>query len=200
VTRAPSFGNTTMQSRLSAGLLVCAAVLLPLQPIALAQGSGSSRSTAPRATRPPTPDEFSEKFWQFLHSRDAPYTRWSVAPSRNGFRDGRPPHGDFVKIYANKTAADRSAALPYGAVLVAENFDKDQRTLSSIDVMYRVEGADPQHYDWHWMRYLPNGSLARTPAQEGNRPMAGKVTSCIDCHGQAGGRDWVFSNDPAGSR
>jgi len=63
--------------------------------------------------------------------------------------------------------------------------------------MYRSKGADPQHNDWYWLKYLPNGSIARTSEKEGKKPIAGKVASCIDCHSKAAGKDLAYSNDPA---
>jgi hypothetical protein len=63
--------------------------------------------------------------------------------------------------------------------------------------LYRVKGYDPKNGDWYWMKYLENGTLVRTPASEGNQPVAGRVASCINCHSKAAGGDFVFSNDPS---
>ena len=68
--------------------------------------------------------------------------------------------------------------------------------MKDITVMYRSKGADPQHGDWYWLKYLPDGSIARTPEKEGKKAIAGKVASCIECHSKAGGKDLVYSNDP----
>ncbi len=43
---------------------------------AFSQGSGSSRSDPPRATRPQTPEEFFSSFWSYLVKKDAAYNTW----------------------------------------------------------------------------------------------------------------------------
>jgi len=166
-------------------------------PVMAQQGSGSSRIEPQSSAKAKTPEEFYKSFWQYLSRRDAPYTKWPMLPGKDGLRQGEGPHGKFVKAYVNKLVADSPKALPLGAILVAENYAEDQTTLQSIMVMYRVKGADPQHFDWYWLAYQPDGSIARTSAQEGNKPVAGKMASCIDCHAKAKGADFVFSNDEA---
>ena len=168
-------------------------------PMASAQGSGSSRSSPPRATRPPTVEEFYVSFWRHLQRPQQPYTSWPTLSGGNEFSGAPSPHGEFAKFYANKIASDNPAALPYGAIFVAENYAEDKTTLVDISVMYRVKGADPQHFDWYWMKYLPNGSIAGTPAAQGRRAIAGRVASCIECHSKAAGGDFAFSNDTANS-
>jgi hypothetical protein len=172
------------------------AVLFWLASPAAPQGSGSSRSAPERATRPQTPDEFYASFWKHLNKQDSPYKKWESLPGKSDLRESAPPHGDFVRTYANKTATGDPKALRYGSILVAENYDKDKKTLRDITVMYRAKGTDPQHGDWYWLKYLPDGSIARTPEKEGKKAIAGKVASCIECHAKAEGKDLVYSNDP----
>lgn len=172
-----------------------------------AQGSGSTRvpNQGTQPYRPPaaqspanraqTPEEFYQTFWKHLVRQQDPYTKWAKLNEQTN-PESAGPHGIFVKIYGNKLAAENPATMPPGAVLVAENYAKDQKTLSRITVMYRVKGYDPKANDWYWLEYLPNGSIARTPANEGNKAIAGKVKSCIDCHTKAQGKDFLFSNDP----
>jgi len=172
-----------------------AVVTIFLQSPARPQGSGSSRAAPPRATRPMTPDEFYQSFWTHLNRQEFPYKKWGPLAGKKGLREGESPHGDFVQTFANKIALDNPATLPYGSILVAENYDQDKK-LKDITVMYRSKGADPQHGDWYWLKYLPNGSIARTPEKEGKKPIAGKVASCIECHAKADGKDFVYGNDP----
>jgi hypothetical protein len=187
--------ESIMHVNLRRVLYLVAAVLIVLafQSPARPQGSGSSRSSPPRATRPPTPEEFYTTFWQHIVRQDAPFTKWRSLTGKEGpVVDS--PHGAFVRIYANKAASDSPNALPMGAVIVADNYDKDKKR-TDITVMYRVKGTDPKHNDWYWFKYLPDGSIARTSEKEGKKAIAGKVTMCIDCHSRAGGSDFVFSND-----
>ena len=65
----------------------------------------------------------------------------------------------------------------------------------AITVMYRTRGFDPQHNDWYWVKYNPDGTVARTPAAKGSKRISGKFKSCIDCHSGAKGDDFYFAND-----
>jgi hypothetical protein len=192
-----SFERGPMRAiRATTACLFAGAVIVMLgQSPARPQGSGSSRTAPPRETRPPTPEEFHDGFWRYLNRNEAPYKKWAGVPGKTGMQKGEGPHGEFTKTYLNKVAAEDFEKLPLGAILVTENYDKDKKTLQGITVMYRSKGADPKRNDWYWLRYLPNGSIARTSEKEGKKPIAGKVASCIDCHTKAGGSDFVFSND-----
>lgn len=163
--------------------------------VAFSQGSGSSRVDAPRATRPQTPDEFHSSFWGHIVKKDAAYNTWKVL-SHEKTEDGvENPHSTISQTYANKVAADDPRNLPIGSVLVREDYD-DKRKRQSISVMYRVKSYDKDHGNWYWIKYLENGSVARGTD---NKAVAGKMTSCSDCHGKAQSKDFVFSNDTLNS-
>ncbi len=181
-----------MRSKLLGALGLSGAVtlLFVLSSFAWPQGSGSSRTTPRAKPRPKTPAEFHRDFWQFLTRSKTPYKKWTAWPDAAEPRAGEAPHGAFVKTYANTVAINDTAALAHGSILVQEEYD-DQKTLKSVSVMYRVKGADPAHFDWYWLRYLPDGTVAKQRA----KPIAGKVASCIECHAKAGGDDLVYSND-----
>jgi Cytochrome P460 len=182
---------------LTAICLVIAIAVFALHRATGQQGSGSSRIEPQGKAKAKTPEEFYQSFWMYLSRRDSPYTKWPELRGMEGLREGDGPHGKFVKTYVNKLVADSPKALPLGAILVAESYGEDQMMLKNVMVMYRVKGADPQHFDWYWLTYQPDGSIARTSVQEGNKPIAGKVASCIECHAKAKGTDFVFSNDEA---
>lgn len=170
---------------------------------ALAQGSGSSRSTTSRPARPQTTKEFADSLWRFIVRPQAPYTTWEILPIRKNVvsgTEGDRPHGPTPKVYSKPELVQDLrdlSALPFGSILVIEDYSPDGKTRNSISIMYRVKGTDPEHNDWYWMRYLPNGSLATIDGNPVGKPMAGKVKSCIDCHDKAGGKDLVFTNDAA---
>ena len=163
---------------------------------AFSQGSGSSRLSPPRQTRPQTPAEFQQSFWKHI-TVTSPYQQWERLPA--GADEPRPasdPHGPWVKTYANPVAAKNPARLGYGSILVNEEYDDDKTTLKAVSVMYCVKGTDPAHYDWYWLKFTPTGKVMRAPADQGGKPIAGKVQSCVNCH-QKGRADLVFSNDDA---
>jgi hypothetical protein len=196
--QVPHTRNTAMQKNVVLFLCVAlsTACLMPSsRSLAWAQGSGSSRAAPPRATRPPTPEEFYDSFWRHLVKKDAAYNTWSEFQREKADDAIENPHGTVSKTYANKVAATDPTKLPIGSVLVREDYDSKKKRVS-ISVMYRVKNYDPAHNDWYWMSFLENGSISRTPEKDGRKPLAGKVTSCIDCHAKAPGKDFVFSESP----
>jgi hypothetical protein len=171
-----------------------ALVMLAWHPPAFSQGSGSSRLSPPRQTRPQTPAEFQQAFWKHI-TVSSPYQQWTRLPAAaDEPQPASDPHGPWVKTYANAVAAKNPSRLEYGSVLVNEEYDDDKSTLKAVSVMYCVKGADPAHYDWYWLKFSPDGKVMKAPADQGGKPMAGKVQSCINCH-QKARADLVFSND-----
>jgi hypothetical protein len=140
----------------------------------------------PQRTEP----SFEERLWTYLQS--AQYRNWAPLPGKtDDAYDGQSPHGDKVKLFVNRTAAGRPAELPFGSILVKENFDATGSKLMAITVMYRTKGYAPDSGDWHWTKYETDGSVS---TMKGMR-MVGKVNACIECHKTAGGNDFVFAND-----
>lgn len=107
------------------------------------------------------------------------------------WQEGTEPHGEWLKVYVNGRAS-RDATAP-GAIIVKENYAaQSDDALRAISVMARPDDAEGEPDDWFWAQYRPGGELQRT---EDDRPLAGRVPACIDCHADAGGGDHVFSND-----
>ena len=153
-------------------------------------GSGSSRSAPARATRPQTPAEFYANFWQHIMKPGAAYNTWKPLDHEPPNVEVENPHGNESPTYANDVAAKDPKNLPVGSILVREDYD-DQRQRQSISVLYRVKDYDPEHGNWYYLRFTETGAVMRGTD---NKPLAGKVASCIDCHARASGKDFVFSN------
>ncbi|MBI1310071.1 hypothetical protein GC176_02100 [bacterium] len=152
------------------------------------QGSGAR--TVQQDNRP-----FEAKFWDYLVS--AKYMNWAPVPGQtDDATPGNSPHGAFLKMYLNRTAAGRPKELPNGSIVVKENYGPDGKALMAITVMYRSKGFNPQGGDWYWIKYNPNGTVAASPPEMGSMPLAGKPMGCIKCHGEgAAGNDFAFLND-----
>jgi hypothetical protein len=181
-------------SRMSIPLVaVILVLLLPvgIVTVALAQGSGSSRAT-PTPPKQPTVDEFATSLWQFMTREKAPYQKWPSTPAAP-IEGVESPHGTAGKTYFNEAAATGWKQPPQGAILVHEELDEDGKKIKAVSVMYRVKGTAPKTNDWYWLRYQPNGKLA----MQDKKPVAGQVTSCIECHRKAAGNDFIFSNEAA---
>jgi hypothetical protein len=111
------------------------------------------------------------------------------------FSAGDSPHGAFLKMYLNRTAAGNPKKLPNGSIVIKENYGPDQKQLMAVTVMYRAKGYNPKGGDWFWVKYNPNGTVARTPPEMGSMPIAGKAAGCINCHSGAVDDDFAFFND-----
>ncbi len=134
------------------------------------------------------------RFWDWLVH--ANYRHWAPGPGQHHdeFLPGEAPHGALLKLYCNRAAAANPKDMPPGSVIVKENFSKDKK-LMAITVMYRSKGYDPEHNDWWWAKYLPDGTVAKAPKEKGGMKLVGKVKGCIMCHSDAGGNDFAFLND-----
>ncbi len=125
-----------------------------------------------------------DSFWTYITKAD--YTQWKFFPGYEGMYPGQSPHGAHLKLYANDIAykaAKNGQPMPDGAILVKENYGKDQKTLMAITPMYKSSGYNSGAGDWFWAKYGPDGKAA----------VAGKVESCISCHEAMGGGDYVIT-------
>ena len=128
--------------------------------------------------------------WDWLQK--AQYKNWAPLPgiTADAYK-GQEPHGAALRLYVNRTAAGNPSELPHGSILVKENYAPDAKTLMATTVMYRSKGYDPEHGDWFWAKYEPDGRVARMNGMS----VAGRVEMCIECHGGASGGDYSFGND-----
>ena len=165
-------------------------------------GQSSSRNSptpvrqqyAPAQQNAPVQQPFEVKFWNYLKS--AQYKNWAPSPGTDGTAsDGESPHGAKLKMYLNRVAVSNPKELPHGSIIVKENYGPDAKTLMAITAMYRSKGFDQKNYDWYWVKFMPDGTVARTPTNMGSMPIKGKFKSCIECHGGADGGDFSFLND-----
>lgn len=148
--------------------------------------ASSTRSTQQAPPKLP----FDQRLWQFLKA--AKYQNWGSLPGASyDMYPGTSPHGDFLKLYVNRVAGAAPEELPSGTLIVKENYGPDKKTLMAVTVMHRSKGFDPEHGDWYWAKYEPNGA---TSTMEG-MTLASKVQMCAECHASAKGDDMCFSND-----
>lgn len=133
-----------------------------------------------------------------LWERMASYREWPSYPGKEGWRDGTSPHGKFLRYRVNETAAGSPEDPPDGSIVVKENYPrKDEASLSSVTVMEKVAGYDPEHADWFWVKFAPDGEVLQDAREI---PLAGRIAGgrdagCIGCHTGARGDDYLFAND-----
>ena len=74
---------------------------------------------------------------------------------------------------------------PAGSLLVKENYDQNKK-LTGITAMLKVDGYDPGDRNWLMAAYSPAGKVVSY----------GKVSSCITCHVMVSKTDFVFAPPP----
>jgi hypothetical protein len=141
---------------------------------------------------------FAEKLWQGMMG----YRDW---PMSSGYYEGKSPHGAFLRMYYNVVNVNET---PYH-VIVKDNFGGEGATLETVSespdthlmavtvMVQREEGYDPEHNDWYYVKYDPDGKVGMKGE---SMALAGRVgdgtpASCRGCHAKAGGGDYVFVND-----
>ncbi|MFO7931229.1 MAG: cytochrome P460 family protein [Desulfosalsimonas sp.] len=130
------------------------------------------------------PEPSADSVWDYIEQKD--YTQWEFFPGYEGMYPGQSPHGEHLKLYANDIAyeaAKNGEPMPDGAILVKENYGKDESTLMAITPMYKSSGYNPDAGDWFWAKYKPDGEATA----------AGKVEGCISCHKSMGGGNYVVT-------
>jgi hypothetical protein len=141
--------------------------------------------TASLLTAGDMPSSDAKELWPYITETN-PYMGWGFWPGYVGIYPGKSPHGAYLKLYANTVAlkaAREGKMMPYGAILVKENYGKDKSTLMAVTPMYRVKGYNPEGGDWFWGKYGPDGTVQA----------AGKPKGCIECHGVQKANDWLFT-------
>ncbi len=124
------------------------------------------------------PDTTPEGLWRYLEEIDYADS-WSHWPRLPEFYPGTEPHGQLLRTYANGIAmphieAGLTGDLPHSSMIVKENYTEG-RELDSYSVMWRIEEYNPEHRDWLFAKYGPDGV-----AEE-----FGRVESCQECHAGA---------------
>ena len=74
---------------------------------------------------------------------------------------------------------------PNGALVVKENFN-EQRKLTGVTAMLKLDGYDKSDRDWVMAAYSPTGKVVGY----------GKVPACIACHTMVSKQDFVFAPPP----
>ena len=130
------------------------------------------------------PGADAKQLWEYVTKKN-PYTGWGYFPGSYGMYDGTHPHGAKLKLFANGPAlkaAREGKSMPYGAIVLKENYAKDGKTLKAVTPMYKVKGFNPKEGDWFWAKYGPDGKVMK----------AGKVEGCINCHKSREKYNWMF--------
>ncbi len=134
---------------------------------------------------PLTKEEISaERVWQRV-TEEYDYKQFPEWPGHEGIQPGQAPHGRLHQIYINPILYNALPAedkiVPYGSIIFKENLNIDEERVA-ITVMVKVDGFDPEHNDWYWIKYTKDGEAVAE----------GKVDGCISCHEGVKDNDYVI--------
>jgi len=120
--------------------------------------------------------------------------------------EGTEPHGAVLEAFFSTAKIGNHN----GRLIVKRNYGpkgvdpevvlkNPAKHLGSITVMYqRKEGYDPDNQNWFWVKFNPDGSLAKNGKgmRLAGRVAKGKAKGCIACHVLAG--DYIYTTDSIG--
>lgn len=141
---------------------------------------------------------FAQALWTAMNG----YTDW---PMQTDVYRGTRPHGAFLRMYYSIVEVDDESY----HVIVKDNYaaeegtpetvaDNPEEHLAAVTVMLQREpGYDPEHGDWFYVKYLPDGKIAENDQEIAlaGRVAKGTGSGCLACHANAQGDDYVFFND-----
>lgn len=127
------------------------------------------------------PDTTDMAVW--AHLQGSAYQSWGLWPGTTRLYSGEEPHGMLLTTYVNETAGSAlGGSLPDGSIVVKENYTPDS-TLVAVTVMMKVDGYNPEHADWLFAKYQPDGGV----------DAFGRAAGCQACHAGAEGGDYLFN-------
>lgn len=131
------------------------------------------------------PDTTVEAVWSHLQQQD--YESWDRFPGKGELYGGGEPHGALLTTYVNDAArrgleGGSPVSIPAGGMVVKENYMPDS-TLAAVTVMYKVEGFNPDHNDWWFLKRNADGTV----------DASGRADGCQNCHGGASSNDYILT-------
>jgi len=133
------------------------------------------------AKGPMPPMTSAAEIWQYINITD-PYKKWDQYDDVVGMKDAAPPHGPRIQIYPNRIAEESVYQAEEGSIVVMENFDKDGKTLLTINLMQKRKNYAPSAGNWFWVEYEPDGTVIEE----------GKIKRCVECHVSMAFDDYTF--------
>jgi len=159
-------------------------ILISLFVLSLALSANAIHKIIPSETTIPEPGADAEKLNEYLIIHN-PYRAWSLWPEKGRLYKGTEPHGALLTTFVNDTAMHsikKKKGMADGSIIVKENYTAD-RKFTSLSVMYKIKGYNPEGGDWFWAKYSPDGKAEAS----------GKVKGCIDCHSKMKNNDFIFT-------
>jgi hypothetical protein len=134
---------------------------------------------------PNLPDTSGAAMWAYLQQENY-QQNWRLWPGKGELYEGTEPHGMLLTTYLNEAAFEalmnEAGEMPSGAIIVKENYTPGG-TLDAVTTMYKVEGYNPDHNDWFWVKQSPTGVV----------DVEGRVEGCPNCHQAQAANDYIYT-------
>lgn len=130
-----------------------------------------------------TQEEISgSRLWKRI-SEESDYKTYAQWPGHEGKKPGQSPHGVEHQIYINSPLLSALPVdqAPEGSIIVKENYNASDEMVK-VTAMVKVAGYDPEHNDWFWAAFSPDGTATAEGSPEG----------CISCHSGMQSNDYVI--------
>ena len=141
--------------------------------------------------------EIAAELWTIIQTENY-RDHWKMWPGKEALYKGSEPHGALLTTYINsigyEAVVKREKELPPGTIIAMENYT-DDKTLEAITVMYNLVPFDPEHGNWFWVKFAPDGNPIKVKSDGATVTLAGKVTECIECHStSSSGTQYIMTN------
>jgi hypothetical protein len=144
------------------------------------------------------PEDIAAGLWKLMKTENF-YDRWQMWPGTETLYKGSNPHGALLTTYINsigyEAVAKSEKELPPGTIIAMENY-MDDKTLKAIDVMYNLVPFDPEHGNWFWVKFAPDGKLFKVERDGETLTLVGKIAECIECHSASSSRTQYIMTNP----
>ena len=91
----------------------------------------------------------------------------------------------YVNPPAYAAVIGKEGVLPPNSIIVKENYTEDGE-FRATTVMYKVEGYNPEHSDWFWLKVLEDGTVDQE----------GRPDGCVVCHAEMKSNDYIWTGGP----
>ena len=110
---------------------------------------------------PELPDTTAASMMAYLEQLDYE-SKWELWPGQGEKYMTSGGHSVRLTTYVNPPAyaavIGKEGVLPPNSIIVKENYTEDGE-FRATTVMYKVEGYNPEHNDWFWLKVLEDGTV-----------------------------------------
>ncbi len=141
---------------------------------------------------------FAKKLWKAIDG----YPSWKL---HSKVYKGASPHGKYVQLFSTWVKIEGKKY----PLIIKDNFggrgakikkikaDREEWLKAVTVMLQRENGYDSENDNWFWVKFSPKGEVMSNPKgmKLAGRVAKGMPKGCIACHSNAGGDDYLYSND-----